>query len=98
MIKAITTSEIDTMTCIARYDSFQQRQRNGIQRNFHIKFVENLFKERTRFSSLYTNSLLIVPLDAHTTRRISLIGISTLPFEITPFLMVIFSFTHIGVI
>ena len=37
------------MTCIARYDSFQQRQRNGIQRNFHITFVENLLKKELGF-------------------------------------------------
>ena len=60
---------------------------------FNVIFISHLskifLKKELGFSSLYTNSLLIVPLEAHITRRISLIGISTLPFEITPFLMVI---------
>ena len=60
---------------------------------FNVIFISgesNIFlRNELGFSSLYTKSLLIVPLDAHTTRRISLIGISTLPLEITPFLMVI---------
>ena len=66
---------------------------NGNVIAFNVIFISgesNIFlRKELGFSSLYTKSLLIVPLDAHTTRRISLIGISTLPFEITPFLMVI---------
>ena len=56
------------------HEAYQKQQYYNM--NFHITFVENLLKKELGFLLYTPSSLLIVPLDAHTTRRISLMRIS----------------------